>query len=505
MMRVIDGTTDHVVVVGAGLAGLSTALHLAGSGRAVTVVERADVPGGRVGRMDIDGYRLDTGPTVLTMPDLIDDTFAVVGESTADRMELAPVVPAYRALFADGSTLDVHSDAEAMAAEVERFAGPAQAQGYLRLRDWLTRLYRVEFDGFIASNFDSPLSLLTPQLARLAALGGFRRWDRMVKRFITDTRLHRIFTFQALYAGVPPQRALAVYAVIAYMDTIAGVYFPRGGMRALPDALAAAAADAGVEFRYGATVSGLNLRDGRVCAVDTDRGEHIHADAVVLTTELADTYRLLGRTPRRLLPMRPSPSAVVAHVGCRSVNREMPHHHILFGDAWEQTFRDIIDDGVVMRDPSLLVTRPTAGDAGLAPVDRDLLYVLAPAPNLLRGNVDWADVGGSYADSMLAAVSDRLPQLGADAQLLHVVNPADWARQGMVAGTPFALAHTFAQTGPFRPANTVRGIDNVVLAGSSTVPGVGVPTALLSGRLAAERITGAVSRRVATHIGGGKT
>ena len=102
---------------------------------------------------------------------------------------------------------------------------------------------------------------------------------------------------------------------------------------------------------------------------------------------------------------------------------------------------------------------------------------------------------------MIAAVNARLPQLGVDAELLHVVNPADWADQGMVAGTPFALAHTFGQTGPFRPANLVRGIDNVVLAGSSTVPGVGVPTALLSGRLAADRITGVTSRRVATHSG----
>ena len=324
-----------------------------------------------------------------------------------------------------------------------------------------------------------------------------------MKRFITDPRLHRIFTFQALYAGVPPQRALAVYAVIAYMDTIAGVYFPRGGMRALPDALAAAAADAGVEFRYGATVSGLDRRQGRVRAVDTDQGERIHADAVILTTELPDTYRLLGRTPRRVLSLRPSPSAVVAHVSCRSVDHEIPHHHILFGDEWDQTFRDIIDDGVVMRDPSLLVTRPTAGDPTLAPTGRDLLYILAPAPNLSQGTVDWATVGDSYADSMIDAVTDRLPQLGADAELLHVVNPADWARQGMAAGTPFALAHTFAQTGPFRPANTVRGIENVVLAGSSTVPGVGVPTALLSGRLAADRITGAGTRRVATHIGSG--
>ena len=219
--------TDRVVVVGAGLAGLSAALHLAGRGRAVTVIERGRHPGGRVGRLDVGGYRLDTGPTVLTMPDIIDDAFAAVGESITDRLELTLVTPAYRASFADGSALDVHSDPDMMAAEVERFAGRRQADGYVRLRNWLTRLYEVEFDGFIAANFDSPLSLLTPQLARLAAMGGFRRWDRMVRRFVTDDRLRRVFTFQALYAGVPPQRALAVYAVIAYMDTVAGVYSPR--------------------------------------------------------------------------------------------------------------------------------------------------------------------------------------------------------------------------------------------------------------------------------------
>jgi phytoene desaturase len=322
----------------------------------------------------------------------------------------------------------------------------------------------------------------------------------VVKSFITDTRLQRIFTFQALYAGVPPQRAVAVYAVIAYMDTIAGVYFPRGGMRALPDALAAAAAHAGVEFRYGATVSALERRNGRVTAVYTDPDDRIVADAVVLTTELPDTYRLLGRTPRRLLPLHLSPSAVVAHVGCRAVDAQMPHHTIVFGNSWEQTFRDIIDDGVLMRDPSLLVTRPTAADAGLAPAGRDLLYILAPAPNLLRGNIDWAGVGRAYTDQLMTVVTDRLPQLGVDAELLHVVNPADWARQGMAAGTPFALAHTFGQTGPFRPANTVRGIDNVVLAGSSTVPGVGVPTALLSGRLAADRVTGTAARHVVVPV-----
>jgi phytoene desaturase len=494
-MRSIGGATDRVVVVGAGLAGLSAAMHLAGRGRTVTVVERAATPGGRAGREDVSGYLLDTGPTVLTMPDIIDEAFAALGESIGDRLELLAVTPSYRASFADGTVLDVHADVEAMAAEIERFAGRQQADGYRRLRQWLTRLYVVEFDGFIGANFESPLSLVNGNLARLAAMGGFRRWDRMVRRFITDERLVRVFTFQALYAGVPPQRALAVYAVIAYMDTVAGVYFPRGGMRALPDAMAAAAADAGVEFVYQTNACALERSGDRVVAVQTATGTRLPADAVVLTTELPETYRLLGRTPRRAVPFRAAPSAVVAHVGCRSVSTDTAHHTILFGEAWQQTFRDIIDDGAPMRDPSLLVTRPTASDPTLAPAGRDLLYVLAPAPNTSVGQFDWDVDGDAYTDRMLNVVSARLPEFGADAEVLHTVNPADWARQGMLSGSPFALAHTFAQTGPFRPANTVRGTENVVLAGSSTVPGVGVPTAVISGRLAADRITGVSATR----------
>ncbi len=490
-MRTIEGRSDHVVVVGAGLAGLSAALHLAGRGRAVTVVERHAWPGGRAGRLDVDGYRIDTGPTVLTMPDIIDETFAAAGQSRSSRLELLPIDPAYRAVFADGSGLDVHSDADRMAAAVEEFAGPGQAAGYRRLRDWLTQLYRVEFDGFISANFDSPLSLLTPQLARLAAIGGFRKWDRVVKRYISDSRLQRVFTFQSLYAGVAPRDALAVYAVIAYMDTISGVVFPRGGVRALPDALAAAAVDAGVRFRYDATVTGLERTGGRVSAVRTDHPERIACDAVVLTTELPQTYAMLGRTPRRALRLRHAPSAVVAHLGCRTLPSETAHHTILFGESWDRTFTDIIRDGQLMADPSLLVTRPTASDPALAPDGRDLLYVLAPAPNLDRGTIDWAGVGEAYVDQLIDHVAQRLlPGLREQATVLGVVTPADWARQGMAAGSPFALAHTFGQTGPFRPANMVRGIDNAVLAGSSTVPGVGVPTTLISGRLAADRITG---------------
>jgi phytoene desaturase len=308
-----------------------------------------------------------------------------------------------------------------------------------------------------------------------------------------------VFTFQSLYAGVAPQHALAVYAVIAYMDTVSGVFFPRGGVRALPDALAAAAADAGVRFCYGSTVTDLERSGERITAVRTDRDGRIACDAAVLTTELPQTYGLLGRRPRRMLPLRAAPSAVVLHVGCRAVPSASAHHTILFGEHWDRTFTDIIRDGRLMTDPSLLVTRPTATDPRLAPDGRDLLYVLAPAPNLTRGDIDWSHTGDEYAQSLLDVVAERLFHgVRDDAELLHVDTPADWARQGMTAGTPFALAHTFAQTGPFRPANTVRGIDNAVLAGSSTLPGVGVPTTLISGRLAADRITGSVAPSTTT-------
>ncbi|MCP2298658.1 phytoene desaturase [Nocardia amikacinitolerans] len=499
-MRTVKGRPDHIVVVGAGLAGLSAAIHLAGRGRAVTVIERAAVPGGRMGRLDLNGCRLDTGPTVLTMPELIDEIFDAVGERTGDRLELMPVVPAYRARFADGRTLDVHSDEHTMARAITEFAGADQAEGYRRLRDWLTRLYHAEFDRFIATNFDSPLSMLTPALAKLAALGGFGNWDRRVARFITDPDLRRVFTFQSLYAGVAPDRALAAYAVIAYMDTVAGVYFPRGGMRAVPDALAAAAEAAGVRFHYQTTVTALAREGARVHAVHTDRGDRIACDAVVLTTERHRTYALLGHRSRRPIPVVAAPSAAVLHVSCDPL--EIPHHSLLFGAAWQSAFHDIIGDGRVPSDPSLLVTRPTAGDPTLAPEGRDLLYILAPVPNLERGRIDWPRFGIDYAEQVLDIVRKRLgPSALRGAQLLRVVTPTDWAARDMLSGSPFALAHTFAQTGPFRPANMIRGIDNAVLAGASTVPGVGIPPVLISGRLAADRVTGPVRSGAARRPG----
>ncbi|AGK75017.1 phytoene dehydrogenase (phytoene desaturase) (secreted protein) [Streptomyces microflavus DSM 40593] len=491
-MITVKGPVDHVVVVGAGLAGLAATLHLLGAGRRVTVVERDSGPGGRAGLLESGGYRIDTGPTVLTMPDLVEEAFAAVGDRLADRLELIPLDPAYRARFADGTQLDVHTDGAAMEAAVEQFAGARQAVGYRRLRRWLERLYRVQMRRFIDANFDSPLQLAHPDLARLAALGGFGRLDARIGHFVSDERLRRVFSFQALYAGIPPARALAAYAVIAYMDTIAGVYFPKGGMHALPRALADSAAEAGAAFRYGQTVTRLERSGDRVTAVVTDQ-ERIPCDAVVLTPDLPIAYRLLGRAPHRPLPLRHSPSAVILHAGTDRTWPDLAHHTISFGAAWKSTFRELTRTGELMSDPSLLITRPTATDPTLAPPGKHLHYVLAPCPNteVGPGVREWRELGPRYRDELLAELERReMPGLGAAIEEEGLVTPVDWTAQGHAAGTPFSVAHTFPQTGPFRPRNLVRGTVNAVLAGCGTTPGVGVPTVLISGKLAAERITG---------------
>ncbi|MGW0860200.1 phytoene desaturase family protein [Streptomyces sp. NPDC002690] len=491
-MRTVPGRTDHVVVIGAGLAGLSATLHLLGAGRRVTVVERDPTPGGRAGLLERGGYRIDTGPTVLTMPDLVEEAFAAVGHRLADRLDLIPLHPAYRAWFADGSTLDVHTEPAAMEAAVEEFAGGHEALGYRRLRRWLERLYAVQMRRFIDANFDSPFQLLHPDLARLAALGGFGRLDARIGRYLSDERLRRVFSFQALYAGVPPARALAAYAVIAYMDTVAGVYFPRGGMHALPRALADSAAEAGAAFRYDESVSSLERSGDRVTAVVTDRGR-IPCDAVVLTPDLPVSYRLLGRTPRRPGGLRHSPSAVVLHAGTDRTWPGLAHHTLSFGRAWKGTFHELTRTGSLMTDPSLLITRPTAGDPALAPPGKHLHYVLAPCPNTDIGPCarTWDELAPRYRDSLLSELERRgLAGLGAAIEEECLVTPVDWTAQGHAAGTPFSAAHTFPQTGPFRPRNLVRGTTNAVLAGCGTTPGVGVPTVLISGKLAAARITG---------------
>jgi phytoene desaturase len=496
-VRSVSGPTQRVAIVGAGLGGLACALHLAAAGREVTVFERAAAPGGLAGRLSLAGYEFDTGPSVLTAPELIAQPLAAVGERLEDWVSLTRLDPAYRAFFADGSSLDVTSDVERMEGEIARLCGAREARGYRQFVAFTSKLWSLQRDAFIARNFDSPLDLVGWPLLRLAWLGGFRSLSSKVGQFFHDPRTRRVFSFQALYAGVAPRQARAVYAVISYLDAVAGVYYPRGGIHAVPQALAAAATKHGVSIRYNTPVARVETAAGRATAVHTADGERISADAVVINSDLSLAYRELlpaAVRPRRAWRLRYSPSCVVIHIGSVQRHPAAAHHNLHFGRAWDQTFDDIIT-GHLMHDPSLLVTNPSRSDATLAPPGREVYYVLAPVPHLAAGGPRAADWRGElrerYVSELVATLEARgYTGFGSGIEVSHVVTPAEWEDGGHAAGTPFTLAHTFGQTGPFRPGNFHSGLSNVVFTGAATQPGVGVPMALVSGKLAAARVTG---------------
>ncbi|MGB0112216.1 MAG: phytoene desaturase family protein [Ilumatobacteraceae bacterium] len=483
----------RVAVIGAGLGGLAAAAHLVGAGHDVTILERSALPGGRAGRIESDGFLLDNGPTVLTMPGLLEEAFNACGAEMSDFVTIRPVDPMYRAVFADGSTLFVRHGREAMTEEIRQFSGPGDAAAFGRFSDWLERLYRTEMPSFIDANFDSPLDLMKPWRAgfELLRLGGFGRLGKKVASFFEDERLQRIFSFQSMYAGLAPYEALALYAVITYMDSVEGVFVPDGGMHQMAAGLADAVTAAGVEIRYETDVTRILRRstDGPVTGVEIGSSERFDADVVVCNADLPVAYRELlpgVRAPRAARGGKYSPSCLLWVAGVTGAPPpDAAHHNIHFGRDWDASFKALIDDGVRMPDPSILVTLHSLDDPTLAPAGCSSLYVLEPTPHL-GGTVDWVRDRSRIVDDLRRRTAD----LGypTDVVVEQVYDPTDWERLGMEMGTPFALAHTFFQTGPFRPNNVDSRVPGLVFTGSSTLPGVGVPMVLVSGKLAAQRV-----------------
>ena len=485
----------RVVVVGAGRGGLSAACHLAGRGHEVVVVERSPEPGGRVAVVREGGYTLDIGATVLTMTGILAEVFAAAGASLDDHLVLKAVDPMYRATFPGLEPILVRHGQAAMAEEIRTKCGTTEAEAFGRFCRWLTELYDLERPNFIDRNFDSPLDLAWPlgPLVGLVRTGALRKLSSVVDGYFRDERLRKLFSFQAMYAGLSPFDALAVYGVITYMDTVEGVYFPEGGMNAVGRGLAAAAEGAGATFRYGADAERILRRPGAGGAVRGVRladGEVVTADAVVANPDLPVAYRTLVPElpmPRVARKGEYSPSCALWVAGVAGeLPAEAAHHNIHFGGQWREAFDALLRSGTRMPDPSILVTSHSHSDPSLAPAGGSTLYVLEPTPNL-DGRIDWVADREWVRDTMVERVRAHGYPVD-DVRVERFYDPTDWERMGMERGTPFGISHRFFQTGPFRPNNVDRRAPGLVFVGSSTVPGVGVPMVLLSGRLAADRV-----------------
>jgi phytoene desaturase len=480
----------RIVVVGAGLGGLSAAAHLSNRGHQVTVLERESVPGGRAGVLAQAGFELDTGPTALTMPEVLSATFAAAGSDLADFVRLHPVDPMYRAVFSDGSTLYIRRGREAMTEEIRAFSGARDAAAFGRFSDWLESLHRIEMSHFVDVNFDSPFDLVRSwrAVASLAGRGGFGRMGQRMASYFEDERLQRVFGSQSLYAGLAPRQALAIQTVVTHTDTH-GVFVPDGGMHAIAKSLAGAVEKAGVTIRYRSPVTRL-LRGatGSINGVEVGGSSRVAADAVVCNADLPVAYRtLLGgvEAPRVVRRGRYAPSCLLWVAGVRGQRPAgAAHHNLHFGNEWDDSVRAVIKQGRRMRDPSILVTIP-APDSATAPDGCTSLYVLEPMPNL-DGRIDWS----KERERIAGDLRRRVAEFGypCDVVVERVYDPLDWEAMGLERGTPFALAHTMRQSGPFRPNNVDQRVPGLVFVGSSTRPGLGVPMVLISGRLAADRV-----------------
>lgn len=481
---------DRAVVVGAGIGGLAAAIRLRLQGRAVTLLDRRDQLGGRAGAWQSEGFSFDTGPSHLMQLEPLRALFEAAGTRLEDHLELTRLEPAYRVHLGDGRALALSGDAARLDAELERFS-PGSGPGAREFLALGAALHRVGMDAVIDREGLDWAAFLRPRHWPLMTRGVlWRRLDGLAGRYFPDERLREAFTAQALYMGMDPARAPGIYALLPHLELAEGLYFPRGGMRAIPEALGRLAERLGVEIRLGAEVAQV-ARDGhRATGVVLADGTRLDAEVVVLNADLPTAYaRLLGEAPPRAPRLRYTCGAFVMLLGVAGATPGLLHHNLFLPADMRRAMRHLFEAGRVGDDPVVYLSNPTRTDATLAPAGHETLFVLAPVPNMDAG-IDWTEEGPALADRLIDWLGRRaVPNLRERLVVKRVIAPPDWARDWRLGrGAAFGLDHGLDQMSFMRPRNRHARWANVYFVGASTHPGSGIPLVLTSARLAAERI-----------------
>ncbi len=483
-----------VLVIGAGVGGIAAAAHLARQGYRVTVLEKNARPGGRCGQFERDGHVFDTGPTLLVMPLLFESEFASLGANLRRRLDLQRVDPTYTLVFDDGRRLALTSDLNVMREQLDAFE-PGCFPGFLRYLDEGHRHYHeamarlVNRDFRAATDFFSPANL--PLLFSLKPL--VRHYDNMAGYF-TEPRLKSAFTFQDVYMGLSPFEAPATFSMMPYTELAHGVWYPRGGMYQVVEALVAIAREAGVVIECGAEVSAIDVNGDAVTGVTLADGRQLPADLVLANADLPYVYdRLLPHDGRAedLLKKRYSCSAISFFWGIDGPVPELGPHTLFLADDYRENFDSIDNDHGLPANPSLYVHAPARLDPHMAPAGQDTVTAIVPVGHMdPQHPQDWAAI----RDTAREAVFRRLACLGIGdlrERIKFEVNytPLSWRkRYNLVRGATHGLCHNLMQLGYLRPHNRHDRYRNLYFVGASTHPGTGLPTALVSGRLVAQRI-----------------
>ncbi len=486
--------SPSVVVIGAGVGGIAAAAHLARQGVHVTVLEKNARPGGRCDRFSRDGHHFDTGPTLLVMPLLFEAEFAALGVPLREALDLQQVDPTYHLVFDDGSKMALTSNLILMQAQLEAIE-PGSYHGFLRYIEEGHRHYHIAMERLVDRDFrratdffnlrNLPLIYqvkpLVPHYAHMAA-------------YFDSPRLKAAFTFQDVYMGLSPFEAPATFSMMPYTELAHGVWYPRGGMYCIVEALVEIAKMAGVEFAFNTSVERIEVNGSKTRGVILEGGQRLAADAVLANADLPHVYRdLLPANGRRsrMEHKRFSCSTVSFFWGVDKTYEELQPHTLFLADDYRANFDSILDNLDLPENPSLYIHAPARLDPAMAPAGQDTLVAIVPVGHLSNDSEqDWQVI----RDRARQEVFRRLSLLGIANLESHIkfeVNytPLSWRkRYNLVKGSTHGLAHNLTQLGYFRPANRHPHYHNLYFAGASTRPGTGLPTALVSARLAATRL-----------------
>jgi phytoene desaturase len=485
---------QNVLVIGAGIGGIATAARLARAGHRVTVLEKASGPGGRVHQVTRDGFTFDTGATMFLMPGLFRQTFAELGERMEDHLELLRVDPSCRIRFDDGSRLDLTGDLARLQEQLEAFEPGSFAQALRYLAEGAQTM-RAGLTEFIGRDFRSPLDYFSPKnLPLFFKVKAHRKHYRNVTSYFDDERLRRAFSFQNMYLGLSPFDAPATYSVLQFTEMADGVFFPRGGMLAVIQALVEIGRRMGVRYLYNAPVCSINITGKRATGVTLENGLKLKADLVVANADLPYVYDQLLPDPRpaaRLKKLQYTCSELIFLWGVDRTYEQLLQHNIFMPGDYRQSFDRIFKDLTLPDDPSFYVNVPARGDPRMAPSGQDGILAMVPVGHLDEQRPqDW-DLLRDRARQM---VFSRLSQIGMADLPQHLRfeetfgPPQFQAHLNLMKGAAFGLGYSFNQIGYLRPHSQHRRYRNLYFVGASTHPGGGLPIVLVSARMVSDRI-----------------